>query len=78
MQWHQTTANVYDETGRAASLLPCAMSSGDGNVMVGLCPFPKVKPEAHDPDYATLKIMTKAKRDADVDAAMRAASVEMG
>ncbi|KAF8438026.1 hydantoinase [Boletus edulis BED1] len=54
--WHQTTANVYDETGRAVSLLPCAISSGDGNVM----------------------IMTKAKRDSDVDAAFRAACIEMG
>lgn len=33
--------------------------------------------EACDPDHAT-KIMTKAKRDTDVDASLRAACVEMG
>ncbi|KAF9225738.1 hydantoinase [Gyrodon lividus] len=54
--WHQTTANVYDETGRGLNLLPSAISSGDGNVM----------------------IMTKAKKDIDVDASLRAACVEMG
>ncbi|KIJ62134.1 hypothetical protein HYDPIDRAFT_189204 [Hydnomerulius pinastri MD-312] len=54
--WHQTTANVFDETGRGLNLLPSAISSGDGNVM----------------------IMTKAKKDTDVDASLRAACVEMG
>ncbi|EIW78714.1 hydantoinase [Coniophora puteana RWD-64-598 SS2] len=54
--WHQTTANVYDESGRGLNLLPSAISSGDGNVM----------------------IMTKARRDIDVDASLRAACVEMG
>ncbi|KAG9313373.1 hydantoinase [Chiua virens] len=56
LQWHQTTANVYDESGRAVKLLPVAISSGDGNVI----------------------IMTKAKKDTDVDALLRAACVEMG
>ncbi|KAG1877100.1 hydantoinase [Suillus tomentosus] len=54
--WHQTTANVYDFSGTGAKMLPSAISSGDGNVM----------------------IMTKAKRDIDVDASLRAACVEMG
>ncbi|KAF8839162.1 putative hydantoinase [Paxillus ammoniavirescens] len=54
--WHQTTANVYDESGRTLNLLPSAISSGDGNVM----------------------IMTKAKKDTDVDASFRAACIEMG
>ncbi|KIJ04591.1 hypothetical protein PAXINDRAFT_22115, partial [Paxillus involutus ATCC 200175] len=31
--WSQTTANVYDESGRALKSLPSAISSGDGNVM---------------------------------------------
>ncbi|KAH7886988.1 hydantoinase [Phlebopus sp. FC_14] len=56
VRWHQTTANVFDETGRGLNLLPSAISSGDGNVM----------------------IMTKAKKDTDVDASLRAACVEMG
>lgn len=75
MQWHQITANVYDETGRGVNLLPTAISSGDGNVMVGLLPFLK----ANDPDHnMIMKIMTKAKKDTDVDATMRAACIEMG
>ncbi|KAH7926166.1 hydantoinase [Leucogyrophana mollusca] len=54
--WHQTTANVYDVSAKGINLLPSAISSGDGNIM----------------------IMTKAKRDIDVDASLRAACVEMG
>lgn len=38
VQWQQTTANVYDETGRGLNLLPSAISSGDGNVMVSFYP----------------------------------------
>ena len=64
---------MYDETGRAVDLLPTAISSGDGNVMVGLLPPLK----ANGPDHV-IKIMTKAKKDTDVDATMRAACIEMG
>ncbi|OAX41291.1 hydantoinase [Rhizopogon vinicolor AM-OR11-026] len=54
--WHQTTANVYDVSGKGVKMLPSVISSGDGNIMT----------------------MTKAKRDIDVDALLRAACVEMG
>ena len=73
LQLQQITVNVYDESGRAVNLLPTDISSGDGHVMVGLLPLCK----GNDPDHV-IKIMTKAKRDADVDAAMRAACIEMG
>ncbi|KAH7913302.1 hydantoinase, partial [Hygrophoropsis aurantiaca] len=32
--WQQTTANVYDTTGKGLNLLPSAISSGDGNIMI--------------------------------------------
>ena len=64
---------MYDESGRAVDLLPIVMSSGDGNVMVGLLPLSR----ADNPDRV-IKIMTKAKRDTDVDAVLRAACIEMG
>lgn len=44
VQWQQTTANVYDESGRALSLLPIAIASGDGNVIVSLYPFQRFNP----------------------------------
>ncbi|GBE85493.1 hypothetical protein SCP_0800100 [Sparassis crispa] len=52
----QTTPNVYDPSGKGLNLLPAAISSGDGNVM----------------------IMMKAKKDTEIDRALRAACVEMG
>jgi len=72
-QLSQTTPNVFDESGRGLNLLPCALSSGDGNIMVCLWDY-----RATHHFNTIAQIMTKAKRDSCIDASLRAACVEMG
>ncbi|KAG6333941.1 hypothetical protein ID866_5152 [Astraeus odoratus] len=70
----QTTPNVFDPSSRGLNLLPSAISSGDGNIVVG-----STLSEHFDGAFThSSQIMTSAKRDTDADAIMRAACVEMG
>jgi hypothetical protein len=73
-KWHQTTANVYDISGKGVKMLPSVVSSGDGNIVV----WEHFLSRFLSDSLTGLQVMTKAKRDVDVDALLRAACVEMG
>lgn len=55
-------------------MLPSVVSSGDGNIVV----WEHFLSRFLSDSLTGLQVMTKAKRDVDVDALLRAACVEMG
>lgn len=49
----QVTQNVYDKGNKGESLLPCAMTSGDGSVVVSTSLAPRRRRLLTSPSYSS-------------------------